>query len=182
MLPLTNRLIKEGSMGRKRRKSRKNLLTQFEQNIALLHKNKFKDECIEEKRLSLLSQYIRGVALTPKQKSLVAALAAPLRSEKRRVRAELRRRTHWVYAISDGAFVKIGFATSVAKRMNDLQVANPSELKVEAKIKCERRADAKRLESEIHCACEGHRVRGEWFNMDALVVFDKFSDRDYRVV
>lgn len=59
--------------------------------------------------------------------------------------------------------------------MADLQVASPSVLKLEAKIECARYGSATGLEKRIHRACHKYHVRGEWFEIDAMCIYDKFT-------
>lgn len=161
-------------MSRKYRKP-KTILTALEQGIALLHSHRFEVESMEEMRQSLLRQYITSESLSPRQVNAVYKLAAPLRAKAKKVRAKRRGQKHYVYAISDGACVKIGRAIDPQKRLADLQVANPSRLKLEAKIECPRFGDASRLEKKLHRACERYHIRGEWFELDAMCVFDNYT-------
>jgi len=162
-------------MAKKRRKQ-KPLLSGLEQDIAILHKNKFDLDSLEELRQSLLGQYIRRSGdLTSRQKAAVHKLAAPLRSQSKKVKTDRRRKKHYVYAISDGAFVKIGLAVNPKKRLGDLQVASPSVLKIEATIECSRYSGASKLEKQLHRACRKYHIRGEWFEMDAMCIFDNFT-------
>ncbi len=164
-------------MSKRRRKRSKPLLSRLEQNIAILHKIKFEVESVEEMRQSLIRQFITKDQLSPRQIAAVHKLAAPSRYKSKTLKTNRRRQKHYVYAISDGAFVKIGLAVDPVKRLNDLQTASPSRLKLEAKIECPRYSDAARLEKQVHRACKKHYVRGEWFQMDAMVVFDNFRER-----
>ena len=163
------------SKKRNNRRKQKQLLTRLEQDIALLHKTKFEEESVEEMRQSLIRQFITHDQLSDRQIHAIHKLAAPLRSRSKAIKTNRRRQKHYVYAISDGAFLKIGLAVDPIKRMSDLQVASPSVLKLEAKIECPRYSDAAKLEKQLHRACRKHRIRGEWFQMDALIVFDNYG-------
>lgn len=157
-----------------KQKNRKPLLSRLEQDVAILHRHKFELESIEEMRQSLLRQFICLLELSDRQKTAIHKLAGPLRSKSRKIKIDRRREKHYVYAISDGAFVKIGLAVDPVKRLADLQVASPSILKLEAKIECFRYSHASKLEKQLHRACKKYHIRGEWFDMDALCVFDEF--------
>jgi hypothetical protein len=67
----------------------------------------------------------------------------------------------WVYFIADGhGHIKIGYATNVRTRFDDLQVANASALTIMLTI-----PGGNKLESELHKRFADHRVRGEWFRL-----------------
>ena len=149
------------------------VLSSFEKAMATLHKHKFEDCELEETRQTLVRQFIAG-ALTERQKAQVYKLAAPIRTRHKQIKKRKQKQAHYVYAISDGAFIKIGFAKDPTKRLNDLQTASPSELKLEATIRCERYSKAARLERRIHRKCGQFRVRGEWFTEEAMMVFDSY--------
>ena len=162
---------------KRRYRKKKPLLTQLEQDIAILHRHKFEDESMEVLRQSLVRHFITNDELSYRQKDAVKKLAAPLRMQKKTIKAQKRQRKHYVYAISDGAFVKIGFAVSPEKRLAELQIANPSPLRIEAKIECPNYGCATRLEKKIHRACKKYGIRGEWFEMDAMCIFDNFDPK-----
>jgi hypothetical protein len=67
-----------------------------------------------------------------------------------------------VYFIRSREYVKIGRATDVYKRLNELQVAVPWELELCAIISCSRVA-ARAIESALHLNFRALCVRGEWF-------------------
>lgn len=159
----------------KRNRKQKPLLSKLEEDIALLNRHEFEVESLEEMRQSLLKQFICLPELSQRQKNAVHKLATPLRTKAKSVKTTRRRKKHYVYAITDGAFLKIGLALDPSKRMAELQVASPSFLEVMETIECQRYGDASRLEKKIHRACKKFHVRGEWFEMDALMVFDKFN-------
>ena len=73
----------------------------------------------------------------------------------------------YVYLIQSGegkdAPVKIGLAKSITKRMETLQIGNPSELFLLAAIPTNSRAHAYSLEKRLHKSFNSNRIRGEWF-------------------
>jgi hypothetical protein len=62
-----------------------------------------------------------------------------------------------VYFIRCGDFVKIGFSGDVARRMVDIQVANPIALELLCVLPVDRRG-----ESQFHDRFQHLWVRGEW--------------------
>ena len=73
-------------------------------------------------------------------------------------------RTSFVYFIQDEAndAVKIGKANDCQKRLIDLQVGNPTALKLVGYVECEASAVAS-VEGMIHGRFEPHWLSGEWF-------------------
>lgn len=74
----------------------------------------------------------------------------------------------FVYFISsdDGRFVKIGMTTgeSPDSRVSSLQTGCPTELRLEASIKCIG-VDPRIVERDAHRAFSAYKVRGEWFEV-----------------
>jgi hypothetical protein len=70
-----------------------------------------------------------------------------------------------VYAIGCGeSFVKFGKADDPRARMADLQIGNPTKLRLIAIKACQEAAYD--TESQIHADLGGANVRGEWFRVD----------------
>lgn len=69
-------------------------------------------------------------------------------------------RSHRIYFVRAGEFVKVGFSTDYQERVKQLQTASPHELKVIALL-----IGTTGLEAEIHrrLTRAGFAVRGEWF-------------------
>lgn len=71
----------------------------------------------------------------------------------------------YVYAIGAvGHPIKIGYADHPRSRLKDLQVGNPSELRiyVERQVAVEH---VRAVERECHLRLDTHRLRGEWFDI-----------------
>ena len=74
-----------------------------------------------------------------------------------------------VYFISDGDYVKIGKTTGdPTARLASLQTGNPRELAVLGMAFNGRGGCATNLEHWLHELLKKHRVRGEWFSLEAL--------------
>ncbi|MGB3724295.1 MAG: GIY-YIG nuclease family protein [Glaciecola sp.] len=70
-----------------------------------------------------------------------------------------------IYGIKCEGFIKIGYSSSVEKRIYDMQIGNPFDLKVEFLIEPEK-ATARKIEMLCHqeLKSKGRHVKGEWFN------------------
>src|SRR5579885_1481545 len=66
----------------------------------------------------------------------------------------------FVYFVTNGDAIKIGFASDVAKRLTDLQVAHHAPLSLLGSIKA-----LPREEKEIHQKLKHIRIMGEWFQV-----------------
>lgn len=71
-----------------------------------------------------------------------------------------------VYVIRCGNFIKIGKAADPAKRIAQLDAANPLELERIAVIKGQ---DGHRLERELHQQFHEQRHKGEWFRLEGAL-------------
>ena len=71
-----------------------------------------------------------------------------------------------VYFIADDCAkaVKIGVARSPARRLRDLQVANPNKLRLLYVLK----GKEQEFETKLHSLFSAHRLRGEWFSLAPL--------------
>ena len=88
----------------------------------------------------------------------------------------------YVYAILDSknSCLKIGKANDVSLRMIDIQIGNPTELKLIATIPCFSENHAFAVESELHRKYSNLYVRGEWFKYDDSILkeFVNFIDNN----
>lgn len=83
----------------------------------------------------------------------------------------------YLYAIASKTEVKVGYSVDPKKRLKALQTANKDELAIEWQVyvgDCEK--EAKRQEKKLHRLIRHFHVRGEWFDIKAMVAI-----RSYRV-
>jgi hypothetical protein len=66
-----------------------------------------------------------------------------------------------VYFVACGAYVKIGFAEAVPKRLTELQLANPEPLVLIGQV-----PGGLDRETELHRLFAKWRHRGEWFHLN----------------
>lgn len=71
----------------------------------------------------------------------------------------------YVYFISCGEHIKIGFSTRPLDRLRALQTSHPDALEILGTIKCNRS-----LEAKLHKRFADLRVRGEWFDADQAIM------------
>ena len=146
---------------------------------------------------SLMQQFNRNYALSPRQEPYVSELIARAivnESEQERTRViESRRKKRadkrerkaksravrrapiqcslYVFRYKD--HVKIGIAKNTRKRMSGLRVGIPDREHLE--LLCEQtfenRATAAVAERKMHKACNRYRASGEWFTLDALSIY-----------
>jgi hypothetical protein len=83
----------------------------------------------------------------------------------------------YVYAILDSVnnCLKIGKANNIGSRMVDLQIGNPTELKLIATIPCLSENHAFSVESELHRRYSHLYIRGEWFKHDDELLKEFFN-------
>jgi hypothetical protein len=86
----------------------------------------------------------------------------------------------YVYAILDSEknCLKIGKTNDVDDRIKNLQVGNPTQLKLIATISCYSESHAFAIESELHREYSHLFVRGEWFKYDDDIL-KKFVNFNY---
>ena len=81
----------------------------------------------------------------------------------------------FVYFISNGQFVKIGYTNNLEKRMEDLQVGSPYELRLICAVPFENSLYAQKAENILHKQYEVFFVRGEWYNILGYIRCDLFA-------
>ena len=84
---------------------------------------------------------------------------------------------HWIYGISDGTSLKVGYAMDIERRLRELQTGSPRELVVvyrwrvtQWKSAHAEIVSAKNWERWYHRKLRGFHLRGEWFGIEALPV------------
>lgn len=83
---------------------------------------------------------------------------------------------HFVYAISDGEWTKIGYSANVRKRLNQLQTANPRPLDCVCAAVFDTQKEARSYESRVRWLAAKHfksETSGEWIkvNGDLLATY-----------
>ena len=112
------------------------------------------------KAVSLVGWYRAKGEFTDKQRGLGKAILSRKRKALQKAKKE---DPYWVYVMSDGEFVKIGFSKNPKKRIKAVQSGNPKQLKIPLKWQVIGRNNAKKLESKLHKTYGQLRKKGEWF-------------------
>ena len=97
---------------------------------------------------------------TEKQRGLGKAILGRKRKAAQKAKKEA---PYWVYVMSDGEFLKIGYSKNPKKRIKDVQSGNPKQLKIPVKWQVAGRNNAKKLETTLHKHYGKLRKKGEWF-------------------
>lgn len=81
---------------------------------------------------------------------------------------------YYVYVISDGNHLKIGYSKEPKRRLKDLQVGNAAHLKLLRAFEVIGMAAAKAHEKTLHRKFKSSRKKGEWFDgsiQDEVVLY-----------
>lgn len=87
-------------------------------------------------------------------------------------------KSQFLYAISDGTNIKLGFTGNLKGRLNNLQSANSNNLTLLWKMyigKCP--VKAKDAERKLHKTCKEFKLKGEWYTKFCLRLVQTFSYR-----
>lgn len=88
-------------------------------------------------------------------------------------------RPHYLYAVTDGDRIKVGFSSDVGARLKDLQTGCPGALRVVWTCYCaESRGEARTQERKLHRAISRFRSRGEWHDKACMAVVSSWEVRN----
>ena len=86
---------------------------------------------------------------------------------------------HYLYALSDGEYIKIGMSCDIDKRIKTLQTGSPRDLKkVWASYAGEDNKVARKQERKLHRALKPYHVTGEWFNPECMDIVNGWRVRN----
>lgn len=143
-----------------------NMLSEDAKIAANLHKAiKFLGPEDTKKARSLCGWFTSKGFLTTKQKLLASHLLGVSKESKLGDEATA---PYFVYVISDGDNIKIGYSKSPRGRLKALQTANSSQLKILRAFQVQGQAAALAHEKTLHSKFKKQRIRGEWFSGDIL--------------
>jgi len=122
---------------------------------------------------SLISWFMEHRSWTPKQLKYVRALVVQKhRKEKQGVE-------YFLYAISDGNNVKIGFSSNIPKRVKSLQTANSGTIKVLWRLLAGNTStEASKQEKKLHRFCRKYKIRGEWYKKECMFLVEQFGIKE----
>lgn len=144
-------------------KSKKKLiLTEAESFLVELEKLAIKGN---EKARSFINWWLTHKSWTDKQWIYIRHLiSASKRAPKKNPDQKF-----YLYAISDGCAIKLGYSSNIKKRIAGMQTGHPIKLVLEWKYYTGRnRDDAAKAERMLHRHCAHYRKRGEWFSLECL--------------
>lgn len=128
--------------------------------------------------MSLVSWFMTRKEWTPKQKDLARKIIDVHSRNLKTKRKAARESKYWLYAITDGQDVKLGFSSNVQKRLKSLQTSQASELVVLWKFYTGRgRKTASNAEKCLHRFCKEFKIRGEWFSLDCMDLVQEFRPK-----
>ena len=135
--------------------------------LSVIHKGKSVNH---DKARSLCRWYLNHKSWTPAQRKLAKWLVMNQVGDKKKAKQK-----YYLYAISDGRNVKLGYSKNIKSRMKGLQVSNSVKIKLIWKYYVGNDVPkAKSAERKIHRLCKEHRLRGEWFSMECMKLVREF--------
>lgn len=90
-------------------------------------------------------------------------------------------RSYYVYIISCGPFVKVGFSFDVESRISALQLSSPYSLDLEYLSNARSLMDSRDLERRIHNTLDACRVRGEWFSCPVTIAINALEHHSQHI-
>lgn len=141
-----------------------------------LHKAAAKlDEVGAHKANSLIRWHRETGNLTEKQVTFAQNLIARAASDSKR-RRKAKAVPHYLYAISDGVAIKLGFSRNPDNRRKDMQTGQAVALKVIWEMEVGNSpGKASQAERKLHRYCAKFRKRGEWFSLDCMTLVRQFE-------
>lgn len=86
------------------------------------------------------------------------------------------------YFITDGTAIKIGVASSLSNRLNELQTANPREIIPLYVIQSDTQKESLEVERIMHKHFAKNNIRGEWFNLNGKKIMEEIENMGYVLV
>lgn len=81
----------------------------------------------------------------------------------------------FLYAISDGEYIKVGITWDIHARMSQLQTANARKLSLICSKDCVSVQNAEFQERDLKLILKELRVSGEWFDVPIQTIRDHFD-------
>lgn len=127
--------------------------------------------------MSLAQWFSTRGELTKKQEAFAIALICRARGE-RGQRRKNKMVPHFLYAISDGMAVKLGFSRDPKARLRSMQTGQAGHLRLLWELLAgDSPAKAMRAERQLHRFCRAFRKRGEWFDLGCMDLVRRFEVR-----
>lgn len=128
--------------------------------------------------MSLVSWFMVRKEWSTKQKELAHKLVNHSKLQKKAARKANKEVKYWLYAITDGQDIKLGFSSNVNKRLKNLQTSQAGDLVVLWKYYTGKgRGCALAAEKCLHRYCKEFKIRGEWFSLDCMELVQDFKPK-----
>jgi len=123
---------------------------------------------------SLISWFMTNQSWSDKQRNFAKALVFEKDMAKRKQRRTVTK--YYLYAISDGRAVKIGFSMNVRRRLQEMQTGHPDKMVLLWKyLVGPTSAIAAQQEKKLHRFCKKYAIRGEWFTPECMLLVEQFA-------
>lgn len=161
-------------MPKKNERSKKKLhMTESDQLLVGLEKLSKTGGEVASTASSLVMWWLRNKAWTEAQWRYARLLVNKAKQEKKKTDAA---KKYFVYAITDGEFIKIGFSCNTGERLKTLQTSHPKHLKcIWERYAGRSAAAAASIEKKLHRRCKENRIMGEWFKYECRHLVESFS-------
>lgn len=132
------------------------------------------DSLTAAKAASLMAWYRTHGKWTSKQWAYVQAMA--LKNRIKRLNAKVKKpKSYYLYAISDGRYVKLGYSCNPRSRLKAMQTGHPEPLELVWTLEAgDSEAEASVLERKLHRYCDDFQRRSEWFDLGCMDLVRKF--------
>ena len=164
------------AMAKKKRKSKKLHLSEASQLLVRLEKVVKAGVPDSSPAISLVHWFMDNQSWTEKQWSYAKAICYRFEKTKKN---PIKNKKYYLYAITDGESVKLGYSSNIRARIKNMQTGCPNDLKCIWKYYVGRsESEANKTERRLHRYCKSHRKRGEWFSMYCMVIVEQFTIKE----
>jgi hypothetical protein len=130
---------------------------------------KSRDENHRRDAAEMVAFYIRNGYLPARLTNRAIELTSINKDVCKRSTVEKKSQRFYLYAISDGEMVKVGYSVNPKSRLKTMQVGNPRKIEIVWRKYCASSTkEAIKQERKLHRAISGHSIRGEWFSIGAM--------------
>lgn len=164
----------------KRNKNRKYKMTDTEKLLAGLHSIVRSGSSKASTANSLISWFLANQYWTDKQTHFASSLVNEFNRQE--IGEKIRKRAvdkYYLYAISDGIAIKLGYSKNVPRRLKEMQTGQSAKMSIVWKYFVGATEKlAAQAERKLHRYCKKHRIRGEWFHADCMLLVEQFTVRN----
>lgn len=126
--------------------------------------------------MGLISWYMANKMWTEKQKYFARSIINNESMKEKLRKKSQSNKKHYLYAISNGEQVKLGFSCNIEKRLKTLQTSSPCKLEEIWRFYVGKGpTTARSAERKLHRFCKKHHISGEWYSCDVAELVKTFS-------